>query len=132
MNAARSAVAAIVLGALVPCCAFADDHCDAPAGFANVTKRNDLPAALREPFRGVAMPGEYWNESDVGPPGLGATLIWHRDRLWIAEMGQGGIVTILTVRAYEVSADGKTARDVTLPPKNGISYCAEARRNANR
>jgi hypothetical protein len=123
-------VVAIVLGALVPCCAFAKDDCGAPAGFTSVTKRSDLPAALREDFKGIAMPGEHWNESDVGPPGFGAIFIWHRERLWIVEMGQGGIVTILTIRAYKVSADGTTAQEITLPPKDDTSYCAEARRNA--
>jgi hypothetical protein len=130
MNRAGSMAAAIVLGALVPCCAFAKDDCGAPAGFASVTKRSDLPAALRENFKDIAMPGEHWNESDVGPPGVGALFIWHREPLWIVEMGRGGIVTILTVRAYKVGADGAVVQDVTLPPRDDTSYCDEARRNA--
>ena len=91
--------------------------CPVPKGYASVTHREQLPAPLQKIFANAAMPGEYFNASDAGIPGTGLLFIWNRGSRWIIAAEHGGIATSITEEVLEISADGRSARDVT-PPYN--------------
>jgi hypothetical protein len=111
--------AAIVLAAMSGASAAPDavgrygQTCTKPSGVESVRNRSDLPPALRDEFKGVAMPGENWNEGDFGIPGQGLTLIWHRGTRWVVIEGLGGIATRFGVRAFDVNDDGQHFVEIT-------------------
>src|ERR1700722_8414687 len=100
---------AIALAAMTGAGAAAQDvggygqTCARPSGVESARKRSELPSALRDEFKGIAMPGEFWNQGDFGIPGNGLTLIWHIGKRWVVIEGHGGIATWFGVRAFDVS-----------------------------
>jgi hypothetical protein len=91
-----------------------DLMCTRPFGVASVQARSDLPPALRDELEGVAMPGEYWNGGDEGPPGQGLLLIWHYGKRWAVIEGHGGFATWFGVRAFDVSDNGRHLAEITI------------------
>jgi hypothetical protein len=87
--------------------------CARPSGVESVRKLSELPSALRDEFKGIAMPGEFWNQGDFGIPGNGLTLIWHIGKRWVVIEGHGGIATWFGVRAFDVSDDGQRLVEIT-------------------
>jgi hypothetical protein len=121
--------AAFALLTAMPASAMQLTGCDTPPGYRSLTARADLPPALRNLFKDFVMPGEEFNEGDVGGPGQGVISIWHRGRRWILEAGHGGIALSFDVTAFDVSADGSSVQP--LPPlKDGALYCAAVREYA--
>ena len=99
--------------------------CPVPAGYRAVTDRARLPPAMRKWMEHVAMPGEYWDTSDVHP-GMGVVFLWHKDRRWIMEIGTGGIVTLFRVRLFQLSADGRQIAELTDERPDGEDRCQTA------
>ena len=89
--------------------------CARPPGVESIRARAELPQALREKFRTVAMPGEYWNPSDAGLPGSGFDFVWHERNRWVFLIGRGGIATVFGVQAFDVSDDGRSVEELPVP-----------------
>ena len=131
----RVIVLTVVLAATLPECASGQDMggygqiCDRPIGVDLVKLRSDLPPALRDEFENVAMPGEHWNGGDVGPPGTGLTLVWHRGKRWVVIEGHGGFVTWIGVRAFDVSDEGRHFSEIkptAQPMDRSMRLCEQA------
>ena len=105
--------------------------CPVPRGFVSVSLRSALPAPLQAMFDHAVMPGEDFNTSDAGVPGEGLLFVWNKDRRWIVASGHGGIALFLSVQVFQLSADGKSASDVTPRHDPNVSApCALATRYA--
>lgn len=89
--------------------------CARPPGVESIRARAELPQPLREKFRKVAMPGEYWNAIDAGLPGSGFDFVWRQGNRWVVLIGRGGIATRFGVEAFDVSDDGRSAEELPVP-----------------
>jgi hypothetical protein len=103
--------------------------CRVPPGVVSVKSRDELPLPLKKQFSDVAMPGEGWNESDVGLPGQGFTFIWRNHNRWVMDLGHGGIAEWFQLLVYDVSDDGSQAVNVS-PRTVGGDWCSTAARFA--
>ena len=97
-------------------------NCPVPRSFRAVVDRSDLPDGLKDKFKNTAMPGEAFNETDMGPPGTGLKLVWTNGRRWIVLLAVGGIAESFSVHDYEVNRDGTTVSELT-PPSLPFGTC---------
>jgi len=90
-----------------------DVRCAVPRAFVSVSLRSALPAPLQKLFEDFVMPGQDFNKTDVGIPGSGLLFVWNKYDVWIVASAHGGIALFTTVQVFRISADGKTASDIT-------------------
>jgi hypothetical protein len=100
-----------------PSSAVADEipRCEPPAGVVPVEIPQGMPSALTAALSArigyIALPGESFIATDIGPPGRNWRYIfaWHKDRRWIVATEHGGIAYNDPIFVYELAKDGGTA-----------------------
>jgi hypothetical protein len=137
-SATAMIVFAIVIG-LIAEQVWADeiDRCrlPLPAGFAERSFPDDLPAELRkvlqERFGEIASPGAPFNSTDVhfaGRPNRRAMFAWTNGRRWVIATELGALFTDDPVWAFDVSPDGSAVALVKQLDAFSIeSACSSAR-----